>query len=209
MSEDARAVWDAEAAHFDDAPDHGLHDDRLRRTWTQLLADVLPSQASRVLDLGCGTGTLSVLLAELGHHVVGVDVSPLMVEHAERKALQHGVRVRFEVGDAAEPLVDGPFDVVLSRHVLWALPDVPAVLDRWLALLQPNGVLALIEGYWHTGSGLHAEELLPLVRSRTRQAWAQSLSDYDALWGGPVDDERFLVVGRRPSAPTGQTVSTR
>ncbi len=203
MTEGTRAQWDAEAAHFDEAPDHGLRDDAVRRMWTELLTGVLPERPSRVLDLGCGTGTLSVLLAELGHEVDGVDVSPRMVELAERKALEHGVSARFHVGDAASPAVTGAYDVVLSRHVLWAMPDVPAALDRWLALLRPDGVLVLVEGYWHTGAGLHAADVLPLVRDRTRQAWVQSLSAYDELWGGPVDDERFLVAGRWPRGTGG------
>lgn len=198
MTDDARELWDAEAAAFDDAPDHGLHDQAVRRMWTELLTGVLPERPGRVLDLGCGTGTLSVLLAGLGHDVDGIDVSPRMVELAERKATAAGVDARFHLGDAAAPAVPGPFDVVLSRHVLWAMPDVAAALDRWLALLRPDGVLVLVEGFWHTGAGLHADAVLALVRERTRQAWLQSLSAYDDLWGGPVRDERFLVAGRWP-----------
>lgn len=47
----------------------------------------------------------------------------------------------------------GTFDVVLGRHVRWALPDATAALDCWMALLKPGGWLVLIEGFWHTGAG--------------------------------------------------------
>lgn len=87
------------------------------------MTQVLPPLPALVLDIGCGTGTLSVLLAELGYEVLGVDLSPRMLEQAALKAARHRVAVRFELGDAARPEVDGSFDVVLSRHVLWALPD--------------------------------------------------------------------------------------
>ncbi len=48
--DDARALWDAEAEHVDDEPDHGLHDEAARGMWTQVLSDVLPDARSRVLD---------------------------------------------------------------------------------------------------------------------------------------------------------------
>jgi hypothetical protein len=43
--------------------------------------------------------------------------------------------VDFRVDDAADPLVEGVFDVVLGRHILWALPDPPLALERWCACL--------------------------------------------------------------------------
>jgi SAM-dependent methyltransferase len=188
-----RETWDGEAERFDEQPDHGLAGGRVRAAWTALLQDALPAPPARILDLGCGTGSLSVLLAELGHTVLGVDFSPRMLEHAAAKAGRHGVQVAFLEGDAGDPPVDGPFDVVLSRHVLWALPDVPAVLSRWTPLLGPGGRLVLVEGRWHTGDGWRADDLMPLVEAVTGGAELRYLPD-PALWGGPIEDERYLIV---------------
>ena len=191
MTQEQRALWDAEADRFDDEPDHGLSDPSVRQAWTALLVDLLPPPPARVLDLGSGTGTLAVLLAELGHEVTGLDVSPRMVGRAEEKALRHGVSVHFVVGDAGDPdvgdpAVSGPFDVVLTRHLLWALPDVAAALDVSMRLLEPGGTLLLIEGFWHTGAGLRAADLLLAVEARTSATALRVLSHDQQLWGGPV-----------------------
>lgn len=79
------ADWDALAASFDDEPDHGLRDAEVRRAWAARLASWLPAPPGDVLDLGCGTGSLSLLAAEQGHRVTGVDLSPAMVELARTK----------------------------------------------------------------------------------------------------------------------------
>ena len=116
----------------------------------------LPPIPGRVADLGCGTGTLSLLLAEEGYAVDGVDFSPEMVRRATAKAGSFP-GTSFVVGDAADPpLRGGAYDVVLCRHVLWALPDPAAALARWVELLAPGGRLVLVEGSWSTGAGLTA-----------------------------------------------------
>lgn len=196
MSEDARRFWDEQAATFDEAADHGLRDPGVRRAWSDLLLPLLPSGAV-VADLGCGTGTLSVLLAEAGHDVHGVDLSPRMVEAARAKADAAGVPARFSVGDAADPPVEpGSVDVVLARHVLWAFEDPADVLGAWTRQLRPGGRFLLVEGRWSTGAGLRAAELADLVRRHRGEAAVTRLTA-PAYWGGPVEDERYLVVSRR------------
>ena len=193
MTEATRAAWDDQARDFDDQPDHGLLDPEVSSAWSALLRQVLPAVPARILDLGSGTGSLAVLLGERGYDVLGVDLAPRMVEQAIRKARQHGVGAQFRVGGASSPEVEGLFDALLVRHVLWALPDPSAVLDRWLRLLAPDGVLVLIEGFWHTGVGLRAVELFPLLQARARTLTWRRLTDDETLWGTRVSDERYLI----------------
>ena len=152
--------WDDLAAVFDDEPDHGLRDPVVRAGWLARLAIWLPASGATVLDVGCGTGTLSSLLAALGYAVVGTDWSAAMLSRAATKATASGHQAAFSIMDAARPAFSSScFDVVLCRHVLWALPQPTAVLQRWANLLTPGGRLVLIEGYWSAG-GLHAEEVV-------------------------------------------------
>ena len=186
-----RDDWDAEASRFDEQPDHGLLDPAVRSAWADLLQQYVPL-GSTVLDLGCGTGSLSVLLAEQGHPVTGVDLSPRMVEAARAKAARHDVDVAFLVGDAAAPPVNGRYDVVLARHVVWALPDPSAALGRWRSLLGDGGRFVLIEGLWGTGAGLSAAALQALVEPRLKQIEVRNLPD-PALWARAVTDERYIL----------------
>ena len=196
MDEVARH-WDSQAADFDDQPDHGLRDPDVRAAWLRLLSGALPVAPARLADLGCGTGTLSVLLAQQGYHVTGIDLAPKMIELARRKAHLAGVDVDLRIGDAADPpLASGGFDVVLARHVLWALPDPGSAVARWIDLLREDGLLMLVEGRWCTGAGLTASTLLSLVGADCPDATLIELDD-PIYWGSPIDDERYAIVGRR------------
>ncbi len=190
-------LWDAEAATFDDEPDHGMADPSTRAAWRDLLTGHLPPAPARLADLGSGTGTLSVLLADAGFVVDGVDFSPEMVTRARRKAAGCA-GVEFVVADAgAPPLAAGTYDAVLCRHVLWALPDPADALRRWVDLLRPEGILLLVEGSWHTGAGLTAARTEELLAEVGRDATTYRLEE-EVLWGGPISDERYLVVSRAP-----------
>lgn len=184
--------WNDYAERFDDEPDHGLRDEVVAAAWDRLLRQSLARTPGRVADLGCGTGSLALLMTNQGHDVTGVDFAPEMIERARAKA----PGAHFEVGDAAQPdLPAGTFDAVVVRHVLWALPDPEAALDRWIELLAPGGRLVLIEGHWHTGGGLPAATLLPLVQTRMNSVGFRLLPDPE-LWGGEITDERYLIVAR-------------
>jgi ubiquinone/menaquinone biosynthesis C-methylase UbiE len=120
-----------------------------------------------------------------------------MVEAARAKAVRAGVDISFQVGDAAAPpWPDASVDVVLARHVLWALGDPDAAVARWARLLRPGGRLVLVEGRWHTGEGLTAEQARTIVERHRRTARVRQLPDPD-LWGGAISDERYLLVSER------------
>jgi SAM-dependent methyltransferase len=189
--------WDGEAGVFDEQPDHGLGDPSVRAAWSGLLLPLLPALPARIADIGCGTGSISLLLAEAGHRVFGLDISPAMVDKAKEKFATSGYSADILAGDAAAPpWTPGSFDVVITRHVLWAMPDPDAALIRWLDLLAPGGILILVEGLWWTGAGMSATQVSDLVL-RHRVAAEVTMLDDASFWGGPIRDERFITVSRR------------
>jgi SAM-dependent methyltransferase len=198
MTSDAVALWNREAPTFDEAPDHGLLDPAVRAAWRDLLLGALPAPPLRVADLGCGTGTLALLLAEQGYAVEALDFSPAMVRLARAKLatapepVQRLVTVR--EGDAADPgLAPASVDVVLCRHVLWALPEPVDVVRRWARALRPGGRLVLVEGDWSTGAGLTARRCAEIVGESCARVEVRHLTDRQ-LWGRDITDERYLVV---------------
>jgi len=203
MDDQRRALWDHEAETFDEAADHGLRDPDTRTAWQRLLLPLLPEHPQAVADLGCGTGTLTILLAQTGHHVHGVDFSPQMLDIARNKAKNVAPAPRFTEGDVAAPaLPAGSFDVVLSRHVLWAMPDPQAPLLSWSRLLRAGGQLLLVEGNWSTGAGLTANQTMSLLRQLGGDTELHNLDD-PALWGRQITDERYLTI-TRPASSTAR-----
>ena len=217
MSDQSTAIaryWDAAASSFDDAPDHGLRAEHTRAAWGRLLEAWVPSGPVDILDVGCGTGSLALLLAGAGHRVTGVDLAPRMVEQAEQKLASAGLPGRFLVGDAAVPPTGGQaFDVVLSRHLLWTLPDPEAALREWATRLRPGGRLVLVEGRWHGSGqsgvpyaagaellpwngGVGADDLAAVLRPFVAELRIEQLSGDADLWGGPVDDERYALIAQ-------------
>ena len=193
--EQTRQYWDREAATFDSQPDHGLRDPMVREAWTNLLANSLPSAPASVLDIGCGTGTLSLVLVGLGYEVTGIDLSEAMITRAKAKTKAAGYAIPFQVMDASNPdFASQQFEVILCRHLLWALPDPALALQRWSKMLVPGGRLVLVEGYWHTGAGLQSQQIVEALPATFINVTVKNLSHQPELWGGEVTDERYIVV---------------
>ena len=194
----SRLYWNNLASSFDDEPDHGLHDPIVLKTWTEFLRTSLPYTNATLLDIGCGTGSLSVVLAELGHKVTGIDLSPAMISIAQNKATKLGLEIAFHVKDAAsfQPLNE-QFDAIVCRHLLWTLPEPRQVLQRWAACLKPKGRLILIEGYWDAGGGLHANEIIEILPSCLKDYSFQNLAGNANYWGKKVNDERYAIIANK------------
>jgi ubiquinone/menaquinone biosynthesis C-methylase UbiE len=165
ITEVIRHHWDERASTFDDEADHGIFSEDQRQAWLDLLARLAGPTPQHGLDVGCGTGFLSLMLAELGHDVTGIDLSPQMIDRARRKAEQASLQIDFGIGDAvAIDCADEAYELVIARHLIWTLPDPQRGVAEWLRVLRPGGRLILIEGKW----GDHEALALSYARPASR-----------------------------------------
>ena len=210
IKELVRQHWDWRAADFDKEASHGLLNDTQSRAWHELMSRVAGGAALDALDVGCGTGFLSLLLAKLGHHVTGIDVAGAMLAMARSKAAAHGFTVDFRYADAEAPdLPAGNFDLIVERHVLWTLPHPASALDSWRHLLRRGGRLVLIEGHWEgmkprdeyteiydhlpLFGGRPDKEIVELIRSRGFNTVTTEPLMEPELWIEPPTHPRYLV----------------
>lgn len=207
--------WRRRAPTFDDEPQHGIHDAAQRDRWLAVLEEWAGEPPGRTLDVGCGTGVLTLLLAGLGHDVLGIDAAPEMVRRARGKAAGTDRSVAFGLGDAtALGLTDDAFDLVVERHLLWTLPDPAAALAEWRRVVEPGGRLVLFEGQWNheepRGEYAVVHDDLPMYHGRSpadlREFLAcRGLVDVESeslldpvLWGREPRHHKFVVAGTVP-----------
>jgi len=139
--------WDKRARTYDLSPGHGIHSTVEKQAWLRLLKEALPDKKLNILDVGTGTGALSLMLAELGHQVMGLDLAENMLALARQKAARRQLAVRFQTGDAEDPSFESEsLDAIVSRHLLWLLPNPEKALGNWKRLLKPGGVIVIIDG---------------------------------------------------------------
>ncbi|MGZ4488599.1 MAG: class I SAM-dependent methyltransferase [Nocardioides sp.] len=114
----------------------------------RLVETLEPQPGERALDVGCGRGAVTFLLAgRVGPEgrVTAVDLAPAMVAHTADAARAAGLTwVDTAVVDATAPeLPEASYDVLASSLVLFFLPDPAAALARWVRLLVPGGRLGV------------------------------------------------------------------
>ena len=131
VKELVRQHWNRRAADFDLEASHGLLTNAQAHAWRQLISDLAGAVPLDVLDIGCGTGFLSLLFA------------------AERHRVTQGLVIRFVEADAETlDLAAASQDLIVERHVVWTLPHPETAIDTWRRLLRPGGRLMMIEGHW-------------------------------------------------------------
>ena len=77
----------------------------------------------RALDLGCGSGVISVVLAKRGFEVTAVDFIPRAIEMAKERAKDEGVEIEFVEADLLEWMSEKPFDLIHDSGTLHSIPD--------------------------------------------------------------------------------------
>jgi SAM-dependent methyltransferase len=135
MSRDAR-FWNLIARRYAQrpVPDDGVYAEKLRLTRARL------APGDRVVEIGCGTGSTALALADAVARLDAWDISPAMIAIAQEKAGAHPT-LRFHVGDVAAALAEPGADAVLAHSLLHLLPDWRETIGRVHAALAPGGFL--------------------------------------------------------------------
>ena len=134
--------WEKRSSDFLAHKREELHSAMAERWMKEIRAQLPAGERLRILDVGCGAGFFSVLLAKEGHRVTGVDLTPDMIENAKILAAEENADCEFIVMDAENvDFPDGTFDVVISRNLTWTLPHVRRAYRDWVRVLKKGGVL--------------------------------------------------------------------
>lgn len=200
MAESDKARHSREAEFFDGfyAENATTYDPRVLERYRRLSARGLYSKeyriaqvgdltGRRVADIGCGAGENAVLLALLGAHVTGLDVSPVAVEKAKALAASAGVSDRvdvrvqsFEDFEAGE----GAFDVVwVDAFLHHMLPVLDATMVSLVKLLKPGGLMVIAEPIRLSGLARSIRPLVPIPVDATPDE-------------RPLQDEELALIGR-------------
>lgn len=105
-------------AHLYDWPGALEFAEKITQKDLNLLGKLGIQPGSRILDLACGTGSLSIALAQAGYQVTGIDLSEAMLTEAKRKQAENGtdLSIQWQTGDMRYFLLDEPVDVVLCHY---------------------------------------------------------------------------------------------
>lgn len=194
---------------------HPLHDER---PFDRLFPYKRFSRGAKVLEIGCGLGTMSMNWARNGVDLTAVDLNPTSIEQTRRRFDLMGLEGRIELMDGRHlELPDSHFDYVYSWGVLHHSPDLGQSLNEMMRVLKPGGEFGLMLYYrrsmlhWYktlyTEGFLHYENrfLGPLeLASRygdgaraegNPHTWPVTKTELREMLGPHSRDLRFRVLG--------------
>lgn len=128
--------------------------------------ELLPTTDRRLLDIGCGAGKFTRLIARRGAKVSGIDANADVVAEAERAAAEAGLAIAFHHGcGEALPFGDGTFDIVVFSNSLHHMSDIAGALREAARLLPDGGLLYVMEpvawGNYHEATKAVNDETEP------------------------------------------------
>ena len=161
--EDIRSYWNSRALGYSRKTRQDL--DESEQAWLTGLLPFMDKRKMRILDIGCGPGFFSLLLARLGHEVTAFDYAEEMLARAAENAKSYNVSLELRKGDAQNlPFEDESFDLIVSRNLTWNMEQPAQGYAEWLRVLKCGAELVNFDGnhYRYLFSPLYAEEKLRL-----------------------------------------------
>ncbi len=164
-----------------------------------LLGDI---RDKTVLDLGCGAGEELIPLLSRGASVIGIDISPELIEIAERRLNDAGLSATVRVGSAyATGLPDASVDIIFCMSLIHHL-DIPGVKKEMQRVLRPGGFIVLKEPVRFSSIYAFLRSLLPAHEDISEYEHPLTKDEFRTFQEGFVVDElRFF---RLPIVPVAQ-----
>ena len=142
IKNEMEAYWTRRVKNFSALREREFVGEKHEQWLTELKKHIPMETPLDILDIGTGTGFFAFLLAENGHRMTGIDLTPDMIREAKEMAARHRFPIHFFIMDAESP--DFPphsFDAIVTRKLTWTLPHLPAAYQAWHRLLKPGGIL--------------------------------------------------------------------
>lgn len=179
-----------------------LYEEKHGYVWqygTKILELLAPQPNERVLDLGCGTGQLTVEIAATGAEVVGIDSS----EEAIAKARENFPQIEFRVADGANFQFDKPFDAVFSNAALhWIQPPAAAIQCIWRSLKPQGRLVAEFGGKGNIKTIITAFN--SVVSSPYNPWYFPSIAEYSTLLERAGFEVIYATLRDRPTKLAGE-----
>ena len=158
LKDENEAYWTNRASGYSEVNKDELRTQQ-KAVWTCELTEQIEAafpgvapENLRVLDMGCGPGFFSIILARAGYRVTAGDYTPTMLDEARTNACNEGVEqaIDFCRMDAENlEVTSDAFDVVVSRNLTWNLPHPERAYTEWLRVLKPGGLLLNYDANWY------------------------------------------------------------
>jgi trans-aconitate methyltransferase len=180
--------------------DARLYDDKhsfVFKYGEDVVHQLAPQQGERILDLGCGTGYLTNLIAQAGARVVGIDKSASMIERAKAAYPD----LDFQVRSATDFHFDPPFDAIFSNATLHWVLDKDSAIDNIYQNLRPGGRLMLEMG----GKGNVEEIVVATRKALTRHGYYSNAATQ--VWYFPSVGEYTTLLEKEASASVLHRIS--
>jgi ubiquinone/menaquinone biosynthesis C-methylase UbiE len=141
-----------------------------KEAWLNLIEENIKGEEPiKILDVGCGPGFFSIILAEKGHDLTGIDYTLAMINEASANASKLGQKITLKVSDSQNlEFEDESFDLVISRNVAWTLYDAERAYAEWYRVLSPSGLTLIFDANWN----------YQLFNEESKKAYEKDLEEY-------------------------------
>jgi SAM-dependent methyltransferase len=151
-----------------------------------LLKLIPPVKGRRVLDAGCGTGSLTEWLVNNGAEVIGVDASPHMLEYAKKRIQNRAILKLHDLRESLSFIEDDSLDLVASSLVMHYIDNLGSVFEEFYRILKPGG--SMVFSIQHP--------VTDFVYRPSENYYKVELISYD--WTGFIEEPVNVPCYRRP-----------